>query len=78
MSVRVDDLSETLTKIELALRWKISTRTLERWRSENDGPVWMTLGGSIRYRLADVLSYEAQHRSIPARIPDDGGHDDRD
>ncbi len=48
-----------LTQRELAQRWKISGRTLERWRADVYGPAWILIGGSIRYRLEDVLAWEA-------------------
>jgi hypothetical protein len=47
-----------LTQNELAERWKISSRTLERWRWRKLGPPYCRLGGSVRYRLADVEAYE--------------------
>jgi len=49
---------QLLRKRELAKRWKISTRTLERWQAEGFGPRWLLLGGSVRYRLSDVIAYE--------------------
>lgn len=49
---------QLLRKRELAERWKISTRTLERWQAEGYGPRWLLLGGSVRYRLSDVIAYE--------------------
>lgn len=51
-----------LTTRELAERWRVSGRTLERWRADRYGPGWVWIGGSIRYRFADVLAYEAAHR----------------
>jgi hypothetical protein len=51
-----------LTPQELALRWRMSTRTLDRWRAERYGPVWFQIGGAIRYALADVEAYEARRR----------------
>lgn len=50
-----------LTQRDLAARWKISIRTLERWRVDACGPQWLLMGGSIRYRLRDVLAFEAAH-----------------
>lgn len=50
-----------LTQRELAERWKVSGRTLERWRADVFGPAWLLIGGSIRYRLEDVLAFEAAH-----------------
>lgn len=34
-----------LNQIELAARWKISHRTLERWRWAQEGPRYLKLGG---------------------------------
>ena len=55
-------LPRYLTQRELADRWRISPRTLERWRAEGYGPPWIVLGGSIRYRLGDIETFEARHR----------------
>lgn len=52
-----------LTTAELAERWRMTTRTLERWRAERYGPKWHQLGGSIRYSIADVEGFEARGRS---------------
>lgn len=48
-----------LTQIELAVRWNVSPRTLERWRSENVGPRHLKIGRVVRYRLDDVETFEA-------------------
>jgi hypothetical protein len=48
-----------LTQLELARRWCLSTATIERWRSEGIGPRFLKLGGQVRYRLDDILAYEA-------------------
>lgn len=58
-----DDLPNCLTTRELANHWQVSCRTLERWRAEHYGPIWVTIGGSVRYRKDDVLAWEAAHRS---------------
>jgi len=47
-----------LLQVELAARWRISPRTLERWRCTGGGPDWLRLGTRIVYRLDDVLAYE--------------------
>lgn len=51
-----------LTTPELAARWRMSARTLERWRAESFGPPWHVLGGRTFYRLDDVEAYEARQR----------------
>jgi predicted site-specific integrase-resolvase len=48
-----------ISQIELAQRWQISESTLERWRSEGIGPVFLKLRGQVRYRDIDILAYEA-------------------
>ena len=50
-----------LTQKELARRWTISHRTLERWRWTGKGPAFMKIGGRIIYRLEDVLAHEDAH-----------------
>lgn len=51
-----------LTQHELAQRWRISPRTLERWRWLQEGPQFLKIGGRVVYRLEDVEAYEAQKR----------------
>ena len=48
-----------LNQGELAARWTISHRTLERWRWTGDGPAFIKIGGRVVYRLEDVEAYEA-------------------
>lgn len=55
-------VEQYLTQRALELRWKISGRTLERWRAEDYGPAWYVLGGSIRYRLDDIEGFEMRQR----------------
>ena len=60
---------ELLTQAALAKRWKVSPRTLERWRWLGRGPQYMKVGGQVRYRLPDIEAYEAAQlraTSIPA------------
>ena len=47
-----------LTQKELARRWTISHRTLERWRWAGEGLAYMKLGGRVVYRLEDILVFE--------------------
>jgi len=48
-----------LTTKLLARRWKITPRTLERWRAEGGGPRFLRIGRHIRYSQADILAFEA-------------------
>jgi len=47
-----------LTQNDVAARWHISPRTLERWRWEGIGPPHLKIGGRILYRIVDTDAYE--------------------
>lgn len=49
-----------LNQIELARRWRISPRTLERWRWQRVGPRYLKVGGRVLYRLEDIEAFEAE------------------
>lgn len=53
-----------LDQTELARRWRMSPRTLERWRFEGQGPAFLKLGGRVAYRLADIEAFEAAQLRI--------------
>ena len=54
--------TQHLTQTDLARRWRISPRTLERWRYLRFGPNYIKVGGRIVYLLADIQAYEQAHR----------------
>lgn len=47
-----------LTESELAIRWKLSVKTLRRWRQESLGPIFCKLGSRVVYLLIEVEAYE--------------------
>jgi hypothetical protein len=49
-----------MTERQVALRWKISLRTLRRWRLDNEGPIWHKLFHHVRYHEADIIEFERQ------------------
>ncbi|MFC7737519.1 helix-turn-helix transcriptional regulator [Roseomonas sp. GCM10028921] len=51
-----------LRQTELARRWGISPRTLERWRWIGEGPAFLKIGWRVAYRMEDVEAYEAEQR----------------
>ena len=55
-----------LTQVDLARRWRMSERTLERWRWLGQGPAFLKIGGRVAYRMEDILSYEATRLRSPA------------
>jgi len=65
-----------MTERQVAARWKISLKTLRRWRLDDEGPVWHQLFHHVRHHEADILAFErqgAQHwQAIPGereRVP---------
>ena len=50
-----------LNQIELADRWRLSERTLERWRWQKQGPPFLKIGGRVRYPLSEIEAFEAAH-----------------
>ena len=47
-----------LSQKELAERWRMSEATLERWRSDRIGPVFLKIRGRVLYRNADIEAFE--------------------
>ena len=47
-----------LGQVELAARWNVSPRPLERWRWVGIGPRFLKLGGRVKYRLSDIELFE--------------------
>jgi hypothetical protein len=59
-----------LNQPELASRWSLSPRTLERWRWLGQGPRYLKVGGRVLYRLEDIEAYEvAQFKETDASNP---------
>lgn len=46
-------------EIELAKRWGISPKTLQRWRSEGRGPKYLKLSKRVAYPLDEIQNFEA-------------------
>lgn len=53
-----------LNQRALAKRWDVSEATLERWRTEGIGPMFLKLQGRVLYRLIDIQAYEESRLSI--------------
>ena len=45
-------------QLQLADRWGLSPKTLERWRVLGTGPKFIRLPGKVIYRLCDIEAYE--------------------
>lgn len=48
-----------LRQRELAERWGLSPRSLEKWRTLGIGPAYIKVGGAVRYRLEDIIAFES-------------------
>jgi hypothetical protein len=59
---QVDDPLALIRESDVAERWKKSLRTLQRWRAEGYGPAYLRIGGSIFYRVSDVVAFEDRAR----------------
>jgi predicted site-specific integrase-resolvase len=49
-----------LNQSHLADRWNVSEATLERWRTEGLGPIFLKLQGRVLYRVEDVETFETE------------------
>jgi hypothetical protein len=58
------------TQVELATRWRISPRTLERWRCAGKGPQFLKLGSRVVYRIADIEAFEATRLHSRTDLPE--------
>ena len=58
-----------LNQIQLARRWALSERTLERWRWRRKGPPFLKIGGRVVYRIDDIETFEAAQRRLSAENP---------
>ena len=45
---------------ELATRWNISPKTLQRWRSEGRGPRFMKMSKRVVYPIDEVFDFESK------------------
>jgi len=45
-------------QLQLAERWGLSPKTLERWRVIGTGPKYIQLPGKVIYRLCDIEAFE--------------------
>ena len=54
----------SLSESELAQRWKVSTRTIQRWRHEGRLLEWFSVGRKVLYRVEAI---EAIERAAPPR-----------
>lgn len=49
-----------LNESELAKRWGVSPKTLQRWRSEGRGPRYLKLSKRVTYPIEEIQKYESK------------------
>ena len=53
---------------QLAARWCMSEKTLERWRMQGTGPNFLKLGGRVLYPIEQIVAHErSRTRSCTSR-----------
>lgn len=53
-----------LNENELAERWGVSPKTLQRWRTEKRGLAYIKLSKRVCYAIDDILAYEHQQKRL--------------
>ena len=54
----LSELPSRLTRAELALLWRVSLRTIQRYEAAGIGPQPIRIGGRVLYRREDILAFE--------------------
>ena len=49
-----------INETELAERWGLSPKTLQRWRSEGRGPRYLKLSKRVTYLMEEILAFEME------------------
>ena len=50
-----------LNQGELARRWRLSGRTLEKWRQTRRGPRYLRVGGRVLYPQSEIDRFEVDN-----------------
>lgn len=66
MNPEVGEAPPLLTESDLAARWRVSPKTLQAARSQGRLVRFLKIGRAVRYRLADVVAFEAAHEMVTA------------
>jgi hypothetical protein len=56
-----------LTQTELARRWRMSPRTLERWRSLGQGPSYLKIG-HVLYPINNIEAFERERMYLQSTL----------
>lgn len=53
-----------LTEKDLAKKWGLSPKTLQRWRWLNTGPDYIKIGNRIRYTSEGIKNFEEENKHL--------------
>lgn len=56
-----------LTQTELARRWRLSPRTLERWRTLGQGPSYLKIG-HVLYPMNNIEAFERERMYLRSSL----------
>jgi predicted site-specific integrase-resolvase len=79
----MEDILKTqlrLTESELADYWGIKKSTLQKWRTNGVGPVYIKLGSKVVYPRESIIAYEKSRMYLSAdqKVTSlDGGTDEK-
>ena len=70
MAQQANDPERLLTEIQAADFLRLSSRTLQAWRSQGVGPEYVKAGRAVRYRRSALIAWTEQNtvfatRSVP-------------
>ena len=58
-----------LTPQQLAARWHVSEKTLERWRNQGTGPAFLKIVGRVLYPTQHIDAIEAKRTRLATSKP---------
>ena len=64
-----------LTPRQLANRWQVSEKTLERWRNQGTGPAFLKVVGRVLYPVQHIEALEAKRIRLATSTPMPAGTD---
>jgi len=67
LSNRDADDERLLTEVQAADLLRLSSRTLQAWRSQGVGPPFVRAGRAIRYRRSALVSWTTENTVVPQK-----------
>lgn len=56
---QANGMPKFLTEEQLAERWVISPKALQKWRLTGEGPIFVKIGSRVRYSIDEIEKFEA-------------------